>query len=314
MRFINDRQRKAVFAHIFSGKNSFSKDNRFAKQIRDIDSIQGFRLKPEEGEFDYREKEPGEISPDFKSENVGKYYYQEPLTVEGKKFIRDPITRHYSYVKEYMNKSPTTMKLVGKELVPEYETDYYNEVVISALQDELGDVDSLIDSGVVTPLAIEDMSEQLKEKLLDRIDNSEVDSIREHIVKGKKPDMYKGEMVIDIASDNDLYNDAYEIVNKFIKNRAVLPKSIVAKDDDSLTSEDRVSKGDFSPRRKFSKKAVGVSKTDEGYECDYCGADFGTKTSAKVHASMCDEKELNDIYGYESDDNFFNGDDGDPTN
>ena len=42
-------------------------------------------------------------------------------------------------------------------------------------------------------------------------------------------------------------------------------------------------------------KAAGITETIDGYECDYCGSEFSSKTLAQIHSSVCDEKDLDDI-------------------
>jgi hypothetical protein len=42
-------------------------------------------------------------------------------------------------------------------------------------------------------------------------------------------------------------------------------------------------------------KAAGITETIDGYECDYCGSEFSSKTLAQIHSSVCDDKDLKDI-------------------
>jgi hypothetical protein len=74
-------------------------------------------------------------------------------------------------------------------------------------------------------------------------------------------------------------------------------------------SEDYVSKGGWD-HDKYSKRSrdSGYEETIDGYECNHCGEEFSSKGAAKIHVSMCDEKDVDN--DDDSVDSFFNGNDG----
>ena len=221
MKFTSDRQRRAVFANM----NKFS-DSRFAKQIRER-NIGGydFLLKP--GKHDELVHKDIDVSPEgveYVYADTSGYYYPEPVTVEGKE-IYDLGSKKLKREEGFINKTPTLMEMVpvkeGWEKVPKYETDYYNKDIIMALEEESGrPVDELIKERLITPLTIEDLSTKLKKRLLERIDSSEVGEIREMIASGEEPEFYNDRLIVDIASVDDVYKDANDIVQDFIKDKS----------------------------------------------------------------------------------------------
>ena len=130
----------------------------------------------------------------------------------------------------------------------------------------------------------------------------------------------EGRMLIELAKSDDnrerldpetdlsipYWQDDFHSLLESIKTRS--NKKTLTREADEK-SEDYVSKGDWD-HDKYSKRSrdSGYEETIDGYECNHCGAEFSTKASAKVHVSMCDEKE-SDV-DKDSDDDFFNGDDG----
>ena len=117
----------------------------------------------------------------------------------------------------------------------------------------------------------------------------------------------EAEEIVDLAksgSDED-FDKQHEILER-IKSRSRKPTLVREADE---KSEDYVSKGDWD-HDKYSKRSddSGYEETIDGYECCHCGAEFSSKASAKIHVSMCDEKDSN--RDDDSGDSFFNGDDG----
>ena len=136
-----------------------------------------------------------------------------------------------------------------------------------------------------------------------------VEYLRE--IEGLDIDNADGGRIVNYLNGKDY--DSLDLLLSRLRNK----KKGFVRDDDER-SEDYVSKGDwYVSDNRYSKKNSNFTETIDGYECNFCGEEFGSKVGARIHASACDEKDLQDDLDGDDDsgkDAFFNGDDGDPTN
>jgi hypothetical protein len=290
MRFTSDSQRKAAFfnmSHRFSSRPEIHADPALFKNVKKED-LQ-FLDYPEEVYKMRIKRKPGVVRLPISD---GKCAERSLVSINDSNFAAKPIPENEVY-NLYESGTP----------IPE---------VAKAFGISVSSVKSILAGYAVNPAVIgynpSDYLVYLKE------------------VEGLDIDGAEGGRLVNYINGKDF--DSLDMLMSGLRNK----KKGFVRDDDER-SEDYVSKGDFSHKpetidgyecngsrrepacslteTKFSKKNKGFSETIDGYECDYCGCEFSSKVGARIHASTCDEKELQDDLDVDDGkDNFFSGDDG----
>ena len=181
-------------------------DSRFAKQLRE-------------------RHRSTDIMSDLEMKRGAPFLYDEPAAfASGYEFDRN--AKPYGVRTVYKtDKRPTELDIF--EGYPKYENDFFDELAMEALEGNTGyTAVELVESGQLTPLSIQHLSDVIRERLVGQIERSDVDGIKEQIAEGRtEPEFNKGSMDVEIASEEMLYDDANSVVGGFLKGKGFFKDS-----------------------------------------------------------------------------------------